>query len=350
MKLNIALIFGGKSAEHEVSIRSATTVLSGLSQEKYNVLPIYITKKGKWILYEGAPFPDLSLIDWETFGTRCALSLDPSNRGLIRIIGDRITYLPLDVIFPVIHGTGGEDGSLQGLFELAQIPYVGCDLYSSAIGFDKEISRIIADRCGIKQTKYLTYKREEVNETTLDATIKEIRQKINYPCFVKPARQGSSIGITKAGNKKEVADALELAFNFDSKILVEKNVTGREVETAVLGGEVSGVGEVLPAAEFYDYDAKYNSVESKTVIPIENAPESVIETVRAAALAIFKAIGASGLSRVDFFIDGSDVYFNEINTLPGFTSISMYPTLWAERGVTLPQLCDKLVELAFQKK
>jgi len=271
----------------------------------------------------------------------------------LRIMGDKFKRVPVDVAFPVLHGKYGEDGTIQGQLEMSGIDYVGCGVMASSVAMDKATTKIIVSSLGIKQAKCLVYTKETLADT--DKAMKEIRYKIGYPCFVKPSKAGSSVGVSKASNKKELEAALELALEHDDKVLVEKMVTGREVECAVLGSGdedtvASPVGEILAAAEFYDFDAKYNNAESKTVISPDIGEEAE-EKIRDAALKIFKAIGGFGLSRVDFFLeDGTgDVIFNEINTMPGFTDISMYPMLIEAMGVSQPKLMDRLIKLAVER-
>jgi len=350
MKLNVALIFGGCSSEHEVSVKSATTIITNMSQEKYNVLPIYITKKGEWLLYEGPRQCDLKNIQWDKLAVNCLINYDRKNKGILRIVGESISTIPIDVIFPVLHGLNGEDGSLQGIFELANIPYVGCNIISSAMSFDKAITKIVVDTLNIKQAKYLEFTAEVLSN--LEDAYKEIKEKIGYPCFIKPCNEGSSVGISKCKNKKEVFDGLAEAFKYDFKIVVEKGIKGREVECAILGDglentQASCIGEILTSETFYDYDAKYNNPESETIVPADIS-EELSEEIRESALKIFKKLGCSGLSRVDFFIETKtdNIIFNEINTLPGFTSISMYPMLWAESGIKTDELIDELINLA----
>lgn len=345
----VAVIFGGQSSEHEISKISATTVISNIPQEKYSIIPIYITKDGQWKIYEGA-IENLANYGWEKYSTSAIISPDTNHKGIIRIVGDKIKFMPIDVVFPVLHGKGGEDGTIQGLLELANIPYVGCEVLASAISMDKGYTKIVADSIGINQAKYKIINKYELNK--MEEICQNIENEIGYPCYIKPANAGSSKGITKANNKDELIAGLNLAKNHDLKIIVEKNIYGREVECAVLGNNevfASRVGEVLSATQFYDFDAKYNNKESKTVIPA-NIPEDIEEEIRKSAIKIFKALGGKGLSRVDFFLENetNKVIFNEINTLPGFTSISMYHMLWKEQGINLPELLDKLINLAFE--
>ncbi len=342
IKKNVCVVFGGVSTEHEVSKASAATVISNISEEKYNIIPLYITKDGRWLLYDGA-IDNLKNIQWEKYGTLAVLSPDRKNGGLLRIVGDKVKTIPLDVIFPVLHGRNGEDGSIQGLFEITGIPYVGASVLASALCMDKSYTKIIAESQGISQAKYQVFKAGET-----------VKSKLGYPCFVKPANAGSSVGISKVNNKKELDKAVQNAFQYDTKIIIEKAIVGRELECSVLGtgGEdtkASCVGEIIPDAEFYDYDAKYNNANSKTIIPTDLSEETV-EEIRQKSIAIFKAMGCFGLSRVDFFLEeDGKVVFNEINTMPGFTAISMYPILWQQSGINLPALIENLIEMSFER-
>lgn len=348
-KLNVVVLYGGSSPEHEVSIKSASTIVSKMNSEKYNIIPVYITKEGKWLMYEGQMTCQLANIDWEKFGVSTTLNLDKNSKSLIRIIGNKISYVPIDVIFPVLHGTNGEDGTVQGIFEIANIAYVGCKVLASAASFDKAFAKTVADNISINQAKYLVF--NNADEFIMADALKSIAKKIGYPCFVKPSGSGSSIGITKAKNKSELEKAITEAFDYDNKIVVEKAIVGREFECAILGKldncKASVVGEVLSAEEFYGYDAKYNNPESKTVIPADIS-EEISNKIKEISIKIYKALGCSGLSRVDFFVENetNKVIFNEINTMPGFTNISMYPVLWESTNIPIEQLIDDLIEIA----
>ena len=352
IKKNVLVLFGGCSPEHEVSKVSAYTIIANIPEEKYNVLPVYITKEGKWLLYDGS-IDNLRNVPWEKFGTAAVLSPDRVNRGLLRIVGDKVKYIPVDVLFPVLHGENGEDGTVQGLFELSGLPYVGSGVLSCAICMDKSFAKIIARDIGLKQAEYIVVRAWDQNN--INAAVKRVQTKIKYPCFVKPANAGSSLGISKVSNKKDLLEAIELAVQIDSKVIIERAVIGRELECAVLGFEdnvqASVIGEILPAAEFYDYEAKYNNSESKTIAPAD-IPEESAEEIRRQAIDIFKAVDGRGLARVDFFLENGTnrVVFNEINTMPGFTSISMYPILWQTSGLALPELIDRLIEIALQTR
>ncbi len=347
----IAVIFGGRSSEHEVSRVSAATIMQNINQDKYTIMPVCITKEGKWLLYDG-PIENLKSESWEKYAATAILSPDAGHRGLLRIVGEKVKLIPIDLIFPVLHGLNGEDGTIQGLFELSGIPYVGCGVLASAVSMNKAYTKIVVDTLGIAQAKYtVVYSREL--ESNIEGCIEKIENTCGYPCFVKPACAGSSVGITKAHNRDELAEGLWTASREDRTIVIEENITGLELECAVLGNndvKASAVGQILAAAEFYDYDAKYNNSESKTVIPAPIS-EKKSEEIREKAVRIFKALDGMGLSRVDFFLEeGTDrVIFNEINTLPGFTSISMYPMLFNALGITTEELVDKLIELGLRR-
>lgn len=353
-KLNIAVLYGGSSPEHEISIKSASTIISKMSSEKYNIIPIYITKEGKWLMYEGQMTCQLANIDWERFGVSVTINLDRNSKSLIRIVGNKISYVPIDIVFPVLHGTNGEDGRIQGIFEVANISYVGCKVLASSVSFDKAFAKIVIDKISINQAKYLVINEDEYeNEDDINIAeiLKSVTKKIGYPCFVKPSRGGSSIGISKVKNKSELKEAILEAFDYDSKIIVEKAISGREFECAVFGKtndcKASVVGEVLSAEEFYGYDAKYNNPESKTVVPA-NISDEISDKIKEISIKIYKALGCVGLSRVDFFVEHetNKIIFNEINTMPGFTNISMYPMLWEATNISTEQIIDGLIEIA----
>lgn len=350
-KITVAVLFGGMSSEHDVSKLSAATVINNLSPEKYFVIPVYITKEGKWMFYDGN-IDNLAAIQWDKQGTPAVLSPDATHRGLLRIAGAKVKVIPVDIVFPVLHGKYGEDGSVQGLCELAGLPYVGAGILASAACMDKTFTKTIVKTLGILQAEHLTFKTADV-ENNIGEIYKKTRYKIGYPCFVKPANAGSSIGISKVAKKEDLLQALKEAAMIDDKIIIEKAVAGRELECAVLGGdepEVSGVGEIIPSAEFYDYDAKYGDTGSQTIIS-PDLPDDIRESVRSSAAAVYKALDCDGMARVDFFYDETKnkIIFNEINTIPGFTGISMYPMLWKAAGVGLPALVDKLIEFGLRK-
>lgn len=349
-KKTVVVLFGGQSSEHEISRISATTVIENMDTEKYYIMPVGITKQGKWMLYTGA-LENIKNGDWEKYAVPAIISPDASQKSLLKIVGDRVKAIPIDIVFPVLHGLYGEDGTIQGLLELSQIPYVGCGILASSIAMDKLYTKLVVQsENDIDQAQYLKVYSSELSD--MDMICSCIEQKIGYPCFVKPSNAGSSIGITKAHNLDELKLGLKLAAQNDRKLLVEKAIVGREVECAVLGNidaSASAVGEVLSASEFYDYDAKYNNCESKTVIPAD-LPDKIVKQIQLKAKKIFKAIDGTGLARVDFFVekDTDRIVFNEINTMPGFTAISMYPMLWENAGMSKKELVDTLIELAFE--
>ena len=349
-KLKLGVIFGGMSTENEVSCISGVSVIKNLNKDKYDIFPIYIDKNGKW-------FEIQNLEENEKLGE----GLKDKN-PIDNIMGFLKT---LDVVFPVLHGLYGEDGTIQGVFELLQIPYVGCGVLASSVGMDKVYTKVIFDKAKINQTKYVYIRKYNNNYIYIDREFNEkilkieevsrmTMEKLKFPMFVKPSNSGSSVGISKVETKEELEKAINEASKFDKKILIEEGINGREVECAVLGNEdviSSSVGEIKAADEFYSYDAKYNNQESKTLIPADISEEKS-EEIRKLAIKAFKAIDGKGLSRVDFFIENGTetVYINEINTLPGFTSISMYPKLFDHVGIGYTELLDKLVELALERR
>lgn len=343
----LCVIFGGQSPEHEISRKSVTSILNNLNKEKYNITTIGITKNGEWYLYSG-DYSKIENGDWEQDKTnkKAFLSPDASDKAVIVFDGDTYSKIHIDVIFPVLHGEHGEDGTIQGLFEMSNIPYVGMGVMASANAMDKTTTKIVFQNAGIPQADWVVV----LNTDDFESKMNEIENKLGYPCFVKPARTGSSVGVGKAHNRDELKSALINAAKFDRKILVEEHIDGHEVECAVLGNEnpkAATVGEIMPTVEFYDFDAKYNDNSTKLQIPAD-LPSETIEKIREYAVRAFKALDGSGLSRVDFFVKHSDgsVVLNEINTLPGFTNISMYPKLWGASGIEYSELLDSLIELA----
>ncbi len=356
MKKTVAVLFGGQSSEHEVSCMSAQTIVGAMDQGKYNVILIGITKDGRWLHVDNVNrIADKS---WYKSNKSAVISPDAGMKSVL-VFSDReegsasVSMINVDVVFPALHGLYGEDGTVQGLFELAGIPYVGCGVLASAISMDKLYTKIIVDRLGIRQARYVQVRRHELCGDGSEEVAVRVERELSYPVFIKPSNAGSSRGVSKACDRTELMAGLSLAAKHDRKILVEEMIVGRELECAVLGGmepKASGVGEILAAAEFYDYDAKYNNGESKTVIAPE-LPEGKAEEIQLAAKKIFAAVDGFGLARVDFFLEAgtNEVVFNEINTLPGFTSISMYPMLWEAEGITKAELVDHLVGLAFER-
>lgn len=349
MKKNVVVIFGGDSSEHDISCLSATTVIRNMDKEKYNVILVGITKEGKWLLVDKVK--DIEDGSWREGEVRAFISPDTTTRALVILAEGTYKVQKVDVIFPVLHGMNGEDGTIQGLFELSKIPYVGCGVLASAVSMDKVYTKIIVEKLGVDQAKFVHVR--ETDFEKLELAMDRVEKEIPYPVFVKPSCAGSSKGVSKAENRKELEEALYEAVKHDRNILVEETIVGREVECAVLGDrkevKATCVGEILAAADFYDFDAKYNNAESKTVID-PDMPEESKEKIRKDAVEIFKAVDGFGCSRVDFFLEESGrVVFNEINTLPGFTSISMYPMLWKACGLDTPQLIDTLIEQAMTR-
>ncbi len=351
-KKKIAVIFGGKSSEHDISRISASYVISQISKEKYDIFTIGITKEGKWLLYSG----DIDSIkdgSWEMHpdNKSAFISPDPSIHGMIVMSDGKCETIRLDVIFPVMHGKNGEDGTIQGLFEMSGINYVGCGVLASADCMDKVTANIIFASLGIDQAKFTWCYASDFKKSP-EKVISAIENAIDYPIFVKPANAGSSVGISKAHDRNELQKAIETAAKEDSRILFEETIVGKEVECAVLGNDepfASTVGEIAPASEFYDFDAKYNDANSLLFIPARIESE-LIEKIRETAVKAYRAIGCAGLSRVDFFVTADNrIMLNEINTLPGFTSISMYPKLMEKSGINGTQLVEKIIELAFER-
>ena len=352
MKQNVVVIFGGVSSEHEVSLLSASYILRQLDEEKYNVIPLGITKEGRWFLYSG-PVEALADGSWEKDpGCKPAfLSPDRVTRGIIVTEKNGARVLPVDVIVPVLHGKNGEDGTMQGLFALTGIPYVGCDTLSSAICMDKAVAHSLLTNIGIEQAHYLWFFAHRY-EAAAETIRNKIAQRLDFPVFVKPANAGSSVGISKVSCMEELDEAVAKAAREDSKIVVEEGIVGQEVECAVLGNdypEASIVGEIGASAEFYDYDDKYKNGTSQLYIPARISEETA-EEIRKTAVRAYRMLGCKGLARVDFFVRKSDgkVLLNELNTLPGFTSISMYPKLWEACGVSGKELMDRLITCALE--
>lgn len=379
-RLRVGVLFGGRSGEHEVSLLSAASVLKAIDPEKYEVVPIGITKQGQWVspahaekLLRGEDLPEesgrhLRAGDPET--TASAAVLAKGEAVIVPPVPQSDSLVPfeskaraadhginVDVIFPVLHGTFGEDGTIQGLLELADIPYVGAGVLGSAAGMDKDVMKRLFTAAGLPIVKHVTFLRSQWESDPRKVT-REIERKLKYPVFVKPANLGSSVGISKAHDRKELAPAVETAAGYDRKIIIEQGVGGkkqkaRELESSVLGNDepqASIVGEIVPSAEFYDYNAKYLDEGSQLIIPARITKKQM-KQVKEMAVRAFQAVDCSGLARVDFLMDpkSEKIYLNEINTMPGFTSISMYPKLWAASGVAYPELIDRLLQLALER-
>jgi D-alanine-D-alanine ligase len=377
----VGILFGGRSGEHEISLLSAASVFKAIDKEKFEVVPIGITKEGRWVtsaeaerLLSGKPQQEerhLRAGDPEATpsaavlqnGAAFVMPPEPHGAGLqpfqtdafARRVSDRA--INVDVIFPVLHGTFGEDGTVQGLLELADIAYVGAGVLGSAAGMDKDVMKSLFRAAGLPIVKHVTVLRSEWNEKP-KAVQKLVESKLRYPVFVKPANLGSSVGISKVRDPKQLAPAIDEAAKFDRKIVIEEGVGGkkhkaRELECAVLGNDnprASVAGEIVPSAEFYDYSAKYLDEGSQLIIPAK-LTKSEMKKVQACAIAAFRAVDCSGISRVDFLMDPKSrkIYLNEINTMPGFTSISMYPKLWAASGVPYPELIEQLIQLGLER-
>src|ERR1700690_1869968 len=384
-KLRVGILFGGRSGEHEVSLRSAASVSNAIDKNKYEVVPIGITKEGRWVtaadaerllygkfedhkhLRAGDPeaTPGAAVLakgesvvvppEPHRHGSLTPFETDASSHALTRRAADRA--IDVDVIFPVLHGTFGEDGTIQGLLELADMPYVGAGVLGSAAGMDKDIMKALFRAAGLPIVKHVTLLRSEW-ETDSKKTQKLVESKLKYPVFVKPANLGSSVGISKAHDRKELGPAIEEAAKFDRKIVIEEGVGGkkhkaREIECAVLGNDdpkASVAGEIVPCKEFYDYDAKYLAEGSELVIPAK-ITKAEMKTVQRLAVAAFQAVDCAGLARVDFLMEPKSrkIFVNEINTMPGFTAISMYPKLWMASGVPYPDLIDRLIQLGIER-
>ncbi len=352
LKLKVIILFGGQSGEHQVSLSSAKSVLQAIDHTRYIVQTIGISQDGSW--YWGALPDDLLNNDFRNSisSPRVTLVHDPSDPHFISLDG---TMLPnngkFDLIFPVLHGPNGEDGTLQGLLELANVPYVGSGVLGSSLGMDKDRMKAAFAHAGLPQANYLTFLRSEYRNSS-ESCIMRVEEALGYPCFVKPANLGSSVGISKAHNSKELQEAFKVASLYDRKIVVEQNISGREIEISVLGNdfpEASLPGEILPANDFYDYEAKYEDTGSRLIIPAL-LPETLINQLRKMAIQAFLAVEASGLSRVDFFVTANnEPMINEINTMPGFTQISMYPKLWEATGINYPELIDRLITYGFER-
>ena len=355
-KIRVGIIFGGRSGEHEVSFCSASSIIKAIDKDKYTVVPIGITKEGRWISPQDS---ELALKSGKIEGKNTVILLNDSfSKSLVCIDNnqklDKSSALEkLDVIFPVLHGPYGEDGTVQGLLELANISYVGAGVAASAISMDKDFMRMVFQQKGLPILKWMTIKRKEWQENK-EKILSLVQNGFEYPLFVKPANLGSSVGITKVHKKEELEKAIDLASSYGRKILIERGLEEvREIECGVLGNDeprASVVGEVKPAGEFYDYDSKYTEEGTQLIIPAD-LPDRVSQEIQRIALSAFKAVDAAGMARVDFFVSKKEnkIYLNEINTIPGFTSSSMYPRLWEASGISYPELIDRLIQLALER-
>lgn len=347
------ILFGGCSSEHDVSLVSAKSVIENTPKDKYELVLIGITKDGRWFKYDGdtALLPGDKWLENKSALTPAIISVDKADHGII-VLGEKTEKLYIDVVFPVLHGKNGEDGTVQGLLQLSGIPFVGCDMLSSSCCMDKAITNTLIDYAGIRQAKWLGLKDFEYRKNQ-QYFVDKIKKYLGYPVFVKPANAGSSVGVSKATDDISLKAAIDNAFKEDCKLVVEEGISGLEIECAVLGNEepiASVVGEIVPANDFYDYEAKYINAASELYIPAR-ITESKANEVRFEAINVYKALGCTGLSRVDFFVrDGSgEVLLNEVNTIPGFTSISMYPKLFDAAGIKYGDLIDKLFCYALEK-
>ncbi|WP_040196442.1 D-alanine--D-alanine ligase family protein [Candidatus Soleaferrea massiliensis] len=349
-KQTVAVIFGGVSSEYSVSLVSASSCLENIPKEKYDIIMLGITADGRWYLYDG-PIDSIRNDSWqnEAYITPAVISPDRRVKGIVVFEKGGFREIQIDAAFPVLHGKNGEDGTIQGLFQLAGIPFVGCDMLSSAICMDKEYTHTVLSQAGIRNAKYMAVHRNEIGEFDRIETL--LKEKLCYPMFVKPANAGSSVGVSKAKDSAALKAALELAFRHDGKAIVEETIVGHEVECAVLGNDkpfASVIGEIESCNEFYDYEAKYVA-DSKLQIPAK-VDKTISDLVRDTAVKAYQALGCAGLSRVDFFItqDGG-VILNEVNTIPGFTSISMYPKMMQESGIPYGELLDRLIQFALER-
>jgi D-alanine-D-alanine ligase len=347
-RLRVGILFGGRSGEHEVSLASAASVIRGLDPDKYEAVPIGITKEGHWLVGAGA---QKMLPEVLKGGQRVMMTADPTDAALMRLDGSGSAQR-IDVVFPVMHGTFGEDGTIQGLLDLAGLPFVGAGVLGSAIGMDKDVSKRLLQVARIPVVPWITVQRcdWERNHKEIE---KSVEKKFKYPVFVKPATLGSSVGMTKVHSRTELAPALNLAAEFAMKILIERSMIAREIEVSVLGNHdprASVPGEIVPHREFYDYAAKYLEQGTQLLIPAK-LTSGQVRKIQKYAVDAFRALELSGMARVDFFIEkkGGKIYLNEVNTIPGFTSISMYPKLWEASGIPFRELIDALIELALEQ-
>ncbi|CAM4365676.1 D-alanine--D-alanine ligase [Paenibacillus alkaliterrae] len=354
-KVRVGLVYGGKSGEHEVSLQTAFAVMGEFDYNKYEIKPFYITKQGQWKTSQvlGARPASVEELRFDTSeAEQTGFALAPVFAGLSGGLAGDSGVPPIDVVFPLLHGTFGEDGTIQGLFEMANIPYVGAGVLASAVGMDKIMMKKVFAQEGLPQCVFRYFNRTQW-ERDASFFIMECEVSLGYPCFIKPANLGSSVGVSKAKNREELIEAVNFAFRFDRKVIVEEFVDAREIEVSVLGNDdakASVPGEIAASNEFYDYKAKYIDGKSTMQIPANLSPE-MTESVREMAVRAFQAIDGSGLSRVDFFLRKADnqLFINEINTLPGFTPYSMYPLMWKETGIPYKELLDTLITLALAR-
>lgn len=341
MKTKLGLIYGGKSAEHEVSLQTALAVIKAIDFNRYAVHPIFINKKGDWIQGEQLTGPVSSIKELQEFAN--------SKNGLLSLMENKDESF--DIVFPLLHGPNGEDGTVQGLLEVLEIPYVGNGVLASSAGMDKIVMKNVFAQAGLSQVKYASFVRSEW-EKDKEKAYSEVEQLIDYPIYVKPANLGSSVGISKCTDRQQLADAFVEAFQYDRRIIVEEGVVAREIEVAVLGNDdakCSVAGEIVPKSDFYDYEAKYEDDSTDLIIPAEITADQY-EMLKEMALTAYKSLDCSGLVRADFFLTEDGVaYINEINTMPGFTPFSMFPLLWKNTGLDYPQLIERLIALAIER-
>lgn len=353
-KLRVGVIFGGRSGEHEVSLRSAESIINAMDVSKYDIVPIGISKEGRWLIADDARALLPQAVMTSSQQEAVTIIGDPTRRGLTRLgdANERISTEPLDVVFPVLHGTFGEDGTIQGLLEMAGVPYVGSGVLGSAAGMDKIVMKQLFERSGLAVAKYEWFLRSSW-ESGGDAILDRLAESLGFPIFIKPANLGSSVGVSKAKTRAELIAAIIDAARYDRRIITEQSIDGREIEVSVLGNDeptASLPGEVITGHEFYDYEDKYIDDTAKTLTAID-LPAGVAGQLQRDAIVAFKAIDAAGMARVDFFVErGTNrVITNEINTIPGFTSISMYPKLWEASGLSYTELIDRLIDLAIER-
>ncbi len=350
-KVTVGLIFGGPSGEHEISCISAASIAKNIDMQKYNVIAIGVGRDGRW--FAPIPFNDISTFKVENYLDYEVYLKPKKDNGKLYANKDNSLVNEIDVVFEIIHGTYGEDGKLQGLLDICGIPYVGSGVTGSAVGMDKIICRQIVKSEGVSQVKYVSALRHEW-ESEPEAVLVGIESELNYPVFVKPANMGSSVGISKADNRESLKKAINEAIRFDSRLMIEEGIEMREIELSVMGNNdlfVSLPGEILSAQAFYDYETKYHNTESKTEVPA-NLDENTISNLQTIAKKVYRALDLAGLSRVDFFIEKNtnQIYFNEVNTLPGFTDISMYAKMWQASGIEMSMLIEELINLAFKRR
>ena len=350
-KTRVLLLFGGQSAEHEVSVVSARSVYQAIDFDRYEVILVGISRTGQWFLEDG----EASLLEQieVSDGNGFPVQLGAGQRDLVALDGKPVGNAEFDVVFPLLHGPRGEDGSVQGLLELTGVAFVGAGIAASAVGMDKELARAVFAHAGLRQTEYMVFRRGAWNANH-QGTLEDVEAALRYPLFVKPVNLGSSIGISKVHDTQSLESAIDLAASYDVKIMVEASVeNARELECAVLGNDdpkASVIGEIIPGAEFYDYTTKYIDDHSKLIVPAE-LPESISAEIQRMSVDAFRSIDCAGLGRVDFLLTASgDIFLNEINTMPGFTPISMYPRLWQASGISYPALIDELIQLALARQ